>query len=93
MKTWFITGASRGFGLRIAQLALARGDNVIATARRKAAIIEVLGEQPSLLALALALKTVEGNTNPTGSSNGLGVFELNRRKVMDPTLKGFLDFT
>lgn len=40
-----------------------------------------------------ALKTVEGNTNPTGSSNGLGVFELNRRKVMDPTLKGFLDFT
>jgi hypothetical protein len=40
-----------------------------------------------------ALKTVEGNTNPTGSSNGLGVFELNRRKVMDASLKGFIDFT
>jgi hypothetical protein len=25
-------------------------------------------------------RTVEGNTNPTGSNNGLGVFELNRRK-------------
>ncbi|MBE7174701.1 MAG: CHAP domain-containing protein [Williamsia sp.] len=40
-----------------------------------------------------ALKTVEGNTNPTGSSNGLGVFELNRRKIIDPSLKGFLDFS
>lgn len=40
-----------------------------------------------------ALKTVEGNTNPTGSRNGLGVFELNRRKVIDPSLKGFIDFT
>ena len=40
-----------------------------------------------------ALKTVEGNTNPTGSSNGLGVFELNRRKVIDQSLKGFLDFS
>lgn len=40
-----------------------------------------------------ALKTVEGNTNSNGSSNGLGVFELNRRKVIDRSLKGFLDFT
>ncbi|MEA3051190.1 MAG: hypothetical protein QOG72_93 [Sphingomonadales bacterium] len=37
-------------------------------------------------------RTVEGNTNPTGSSNGLGVFELNRRKISDPTLRGFIDF-
>lgn len=37
-------------------------------------------------------RTVEGNTNPTGSSNGLGVFELNRRKITDPTLRGFIDF-
>jgi NAD(P)-dependent dehydrogenase (short-subunit alcohol dehydrogenase family) len=53
MKTWFITGASRGFGLRIARLALAQGDNVVATARRAAAVTEALGEQPKLLALAL----------------------------------------
>lgn len=53
MKTWFITGASRGFGLRIAKLALERGDNVVATARRADAVIEALGEHPRLLAVPL----------------------------------------
>ena len=38
-------------------------------------------------------RTVEGNTNPNGSNNGLGVFELNRRKITDPNLRGFIDFT
>ncbi|HWD83177.1 MAG TPA: SDR family oxidoreductase [Kribbella sp.] len=33
MKTWFITGASRGFGRVWAQAALERGDRVAATAR------------------------------------------------------------
>jgi len=33
MKTWFITGASRGFGHAWATAALARGDRVAATAR------------------------------------------------------------
>jgi NAD(P)-dependent dehydrogenase (short-subunit alcohol dehydrogenase family) len=33
MKTWFITGASRGFGALIAAHALKAGDNVVATAR------------------------------------------------------------
>jgi NAD(P)-dependent dehydrogenase (short-subunit alcohol dehydrogenase family) len=33
-KTWFITGASRGFGYLWAEAALARGDRVAATARR-----------------------------------------------------------
>lgn len=32
-KVWFITGASRGFGLEIARAALAAGDRVIATVR------------------------------------------------------------
>lgn len=53
MKTWFITGASRGFGLLIAKLALARGDNVTATARRPQAVIDALGNHPQLLALPL----------------------------------------
>src|SRR6516225_5755359 len=53
MKTWFITGASRGFGLRVARLALQRGDNVVATARRAVAVTEALGEHPRLLAVAL----------------------------------------
>ena len=33
MKTWFITGASRGFGRIWAEAALQRGDRVVATAR------------------------------------------------------------
>src|ERR1700733_9262793 len=33
-KTWFITGASRGFGRIWAEAALKRGDRVTATARR-----------------------------------------------------------
>lgn len=37
-------------------------------------------------------RTVEGNSNPAGSSNGLGVFELNRRKIADRNLRGFIDF-
>jgi len=32
-KTWFITGASSGFGTAFAEYALERGDNVVATAR------------------------------------------------------------
>jgi hypothetical protein len=40
--------------------------------------------------IAGALKTVEGNTNTDGSSNGIGVFELSRRNVMDRSLKGFI---
>jgi len=53
MKTWFITGASRGFGLLLARAALQRGDNVVATARRPQAVVDALGEHPQLLALAL----------------------------------------
>jgi len=53
MQTWFITGASRGFGLRIARLALARGDNVVATARRAETVLDALGIHERLLALPL----------------------------------------
>ncbi|MDQ0902238.1 MULTISPECIES: oxidoreductase [unclassified Paenibacillus] len=34
-KVWFITGASRGFGLEIAKAALAEGNKVVATVRSK----------------------------------------------------------
>lgn len=32
-KVWFITGASKGFGLQIAKAALTAGDKVVATVR------------------------------------------------------------
>ncbi|MEH6435869.1 peptidoglycan-binding protein [Massilia sp. DD77] len=39
------------------------------------------------------LVTVEGNTNKDGSRTGVGVFELDRRKLNDKTLVGFVDYT
>ncbi|MDX4956554.1 oxidoreductase [Delftia acidovorans] len=53
MKTWFITGASRGFGALIAKLALANGDNVVATARNPQAVTERVGSHANLLPVAL----------------------------------------
>ena len=55
MRTWFITGASRGFGALIAQRALAAGDTVVATARKPADVTARLGlgAHEHLLALPL----------------------------------------
>lgn len=53
MKTWFITGASRGFGGLVTERALAQGDAVVATARNAAAVIQRFGEHPNLLAVPL----------------------------------------
>lgn len=53
MRTWFITGASRGFGILIAEQALRAGDAVIATARNPQYITDRLGDQPNLLAVRL----------------------------------------
>lgn len=53
MSVWFITGASRGFGARVAGLALAKGDRVVATARGAASIAERFGAHPNLHALKL----------------------------------------
>lgn len=52
-KTWFITGTSSGFGRAFAHYALARGHNVVATARRTAALAQLAqrigGEAPQRL--------------------------------------------
>jgi NAD(P)-dependent dehydrogenase (short-subunit alcohol dehydrogenase family) len=53
-KTWFITGASSGFGRAFATYALSRGDNVVATARSLSRL-EALGAQAPDRVLALAL--------------------------------------
>ena len=53
MKTWFITGASRGFGALVAKLALEEGDAVVATAREPQSVTAALGDHPNLLAVAL----------------------------------------
>jgi hypothetical protein len=38
-----------------------------------------------------SLVTVEGNTDPAGSGNGIGVFELNKRNVANSLMKGFIN--
>ena len=38
-KTWFITGASKGFGLEITKAALAVGDKVVATVRNNSSLV------------------------------------------------------
>jgi NAD(P)-dependent dehydrogenase (short-subunit alcohol dehydrogenase family) len=53
MKTWFITGASRGFGALVVERALAKGDAVVAAARRPQAVIDRFGTHPGLLAVGL----------------------------------------
>jgi len=54
MSVWFVTGASRGFGLEIVREALSRGHQVVATARRSDGIGDLLPEAGDrLLALDL----------------------------------------
>lgn len=53
MKTWLITGASRGFGINVAAEALKRGDQVVATARKPETIADLLPGGDRLLTVAL----------------------------------------
>jgi NAD(P)-dependent dehydrogenase (short-subunit alcohol dehydrogenase family) len=57
-KTWFITGASRGFGRIWAEAALERGDQVAATAR-KLADVDDLKERFGKAVLPLALDVTQ----------------------------------
>ncbi|PPJ48991.1 KR domain-containing protein [Rhizobium sp. KAs_5_22] len=77
MKTWFITGASRGFGARIAEKALARGDAVVATARDPEAIAERLGPHDNLLAVALDVNdAAQANTAAASAYDRFGRIDV-----------------
>jgi NAD(P)-dependent dehydrogenase (short-subunit alcohol dehydrogenase family) len=53
-KTWFITGASSGFGRAFAEHAMAKGYNVVATSRQVSAVGALVAAVPDrVLALAL----------------------------------------
>ena len=53
VRTWFITGASRGMGLEFARTALSNGQNVVATARKPETVVAALGDAENLFAVAL----------------------------------------
>jgi NADP-dependent 3-hydroxy acid dehydrogenase YdfG len=71
--TWFITGASRGFGLLVAQEALRRGDQVIATARKIDGLTERLGGS-ARTALAVAVDVTDPNSIAAAVTEGLSRF-------------------
>ena len=53
-KTWFITGASRGFGLEITNAVLANGDKVVATVRSNAQqLLNEFNQNPNLLVVTM----------------------------------------
>ena len=56
-KTWFVTGASKGMGLSLVRKLLSTGNNVVATTRNTAALLDALKEEPTdnLLALSVDL--------------------------------------
>ncbi|ANI88544.1 short-chain dehydrogenase/reductase [Arachidicoccus ginsenosidimutans] len=52
-QVWFITGASKGFGLALTKQLLELGHKVAATSRNKESIEEQIGSSPNLLALTV----------------------------------------
>ncbi|MFZ6183167.1 oxidoreductase [Nannocystis pusilla] len=51
-KVWFITGSSSGFGRALVEEVLARGDSVVATARRPAVLADLAARAPDRVQLA-----------------------------------------
>jgi NAD(P)-dependent dehydrogenase (short-subunit alcohol dehydrogenase family) len=60
-QTWFITGASSGFGLAFARHALAQGHNVVATARNTARLAELAASAPGQVLIQALDVTAAGD--------------------------------
>jgi NAD(P)-dependent dehydrogenase (short-subunit alcohol dehydrogenase family) len=63
-KVWFVTGASKGFGLALVKLLLQKGDQVAATSRNAADIEnKITGPKENLLALTVDITNEESVNN------------------------------
>jgi len=58
-KTWFITGASKGFGLEFVQQLLAKGHNVAATSRKISDLEKAAGSHENFLPLEMDITKEE----------------------------------
>ena len=70
-KVWLITGASSGFGRSIAEAALAAGDSVVASARRPAALADLVSAHPDRV-LALELDVTDSSRIPAAVAEAVG---------------------
>lgn len=73
MKTWFITGASRGLGREFALAALRRGDRVAATSR-KAASLTFLQEEFGDRVLPLELQLTDAEAIKSAFAQAVATF-------------------
>ncbi len=60
-RVWLVTGANSGFGRALTEAAVAAGDVVVATARRAAALDDVVAKHPAQVE-AVALDVTDTNT-------------------------------
>jgi NAD(P)-dependent dehydrogenase (short-subunit alcohol dehydrogenase family) len=72
-RTWMITGTSSGFGLALAQAALAAGDRVVATARRPETLKPLVTSAPNR-AVAVALDVTKPAQITTAVEAGIARF-------------------
>ncbi len=73
MTTWLITGCSTGLGRALAEAALQRGDNVVATARDASTVEDLTAAYPDT-ALAVALDVTDADQVRTAVERGTGTF-------------------
>lgn len=68
-RTWFITGASSGFGRALAEAVIARGERVVAAARRREALAELAALAPErLLASPLDVTNAQARAAAVGQA-------------------------
>jgi NAD(P)-dependent dehydrogenase (short-subunit alcohol dehydrogenase family) len=72
-RVWFITGASSGFGRALAEAVIARGERVVAAARRREALSE-LAARASGRVLALTLDVTDEAARRAGVAEAIDAF-------------------